>query len=179
MTDFGLSDEQYNELFKQANLYRREAKKCREGKAYLAGCILIGAAFEAILLAMAHCFKEDVFEWAKSTNRLSEKPLIKWSLNELIQAAKQLGWLPSVLSLQEEFDEKRAQIGDYAEAIRTYRNLVHPARYLADFHGKRVTKHYLVASFEIIDTATDYLTQRVMMYLHIASEELDHRQNQS
>jgi len=171
MTNIGLTEAQYEEVLRLARVYQREAEKCREGKAYLAGCILIGAAFEAALLSMAHCFEEDVYAW----KGVSAKPLMKWSLAELLNAAKQLGWLPSRLSPDEEFDSKRAQIGDYAEAVRQIRNFVHPARYVDDFQGKRVTKRYLETSFEIVETATDHLMYKVGEFLQAATEEVKRR----
>jgi len=58
--DIGLTNDQYEKILKVATLYKKQAEKCREGKAYLAGCILMGAAFEAILLATAHCFEYEM-----------------------------------------------------------------------------------------------------------------------
>lgn len=174
MTNIGLTGAQYKEVLRLARVYKREAEKCREGKAYLAGCILIGAAFEAALLSMAHCFAGDIYAW----KGVSAKPLMKWSLAELLNASRQLGRLPSRLSPDEGSDSERAQIGDYAEAVREIRNFVHPARYVVDFQGKRVTKRYLETSFEIVEIATDHLMYKVRGFLQAATEELKLRHAQ-
>jgi len=70
-------------------------------------------------------------------------------------------WLPSGLSRGDEWNEARAQIGDYGEVIRNIRNLVHPARYAIDFPRKRITGRYLESSFEILDVAIDYLQNKI------------------
>lgn len=101
------------------------------GKAYLAGCLMIGAALEASLLAFANCYPDEALSSTVAPNKGGTiKPLAEWSLAELLAVAKERGWLPSSLSLSEEWDEKKAHIGDWAEILRQIRNLIHPTRWV-------------------------------------------------
>jgi hypothetical protein len=84
--------------------------------------------------------------------------------------AKEQGWLPSGLSLSEQWDNEKAYIGDYAEALRQIRNLVHPVRYILDLPRKRITKRYLEASFEIFEVSTEYLMNKIGESLRTAFE---------
>ncbi len=59
MSDFALTEEQYNEVFRLSRAYYREAHRCRDGKAYLAGCVMMGAALEASLLAFVDCYIDE------------------------------------------------------------------------------------------------------------------------
>lgn len=79
--------------------------------------------------------------------------------------------MPSGLSLEDEWDDAKAQIGDYGEVIRQIRNLVHPARYASDFSRKRITERYLDSSFEILDIAQDYLMNKIGQSLRTALDE--------
>lgn len=98
------------------------------------------------------------------------KPLAEWSLAELLAVAKERGWLPSSLSLSEEWDEKKAHIGDWAEILRQIRNLIHPTRYMRDLPSKRITKRYLEALFEIFEVANEYLMNKIGESLRTAFE---------
>jgi hypothetical protein len=85
------------------------------------------------------------------------KPLLKWDLVELLRVAKAAGWLPAGLKMDEDWDSKKARVGDYAEVARQMRNLAHPARYLQDHSRRRVTKKYLQRQFEIVLACRDWL----------------------
>lgn len=171
MSNFELTEEQYKEVVRLSRIYYREAHKCKDGKAYLAGCIMIGAALEASLLAFANCYPDEALHSTVApTKRGSIKPLAEWSLAELLAVAKERGWLPSALSLNEQWATRRAHIGDYAEALRQIRNLVHPLRYMLDLPRKRITKRYLEASFEIFEVATEYLMSKTGESLRAALE---------
>jgi len=169
---FKLSEELYNEVLLLVGYYRREAEMCRDSKAFLAGCIMIGAAFEAMLLAFVNCYPEEASTSRNAPRRKgSVRPLLDWSLADLLAVAKERMWLPSGLSRGDEWNEARAQIGDYGEVIRDIRNLVHPARYAIDFPRKRITGRYLEASFKILDVAIDYLQNKIEGSLREAIEQ--------
>lgn len=171
LTDFELSEELYNEVLRLARYYYREAKKCRNSGAFLAGCIMIGAAFEAFLIAFVNCYpNEAIASEVAPRQRKVPKPLLDWSLADLLAVAKERNWLPSRLSPDDEWDEARAEIGDYAEVIRHIRNLVHPARYALDLPRKRITKRYLESVFEILNVANDYLLNKIEDSLREALE---------
>jgi hypothetical protein len=120
------------------------------------------AAFEALLLAFVNCYPDEASaSQAAPRRRGALRPLLDWSLADLLAVAKERNWLPSRLSSDDEWDEARAQIGDYGEVIREIRNLVHLARYAVDFPRKRITKRYLESAFEIFDVANDYLLNKI------------------
>jgi hypothetical protein len=172
MADFELTDEQYDDLFRVIQLYNREARRCRAGGAPLAGCVMIGAAVEATLLAMANCYSDEVLaSEVKPTRKGAPKPLIDWSLAQLLRVAKDLNWLPSQLALEEEFDGDRAEIGDYVEILRMVRNLVHPARHIVDLPRGAITKRYLSLAFDVLDAAEDFLSEKVYGSLRTVLDE--------
>jgi hypothetical protein len=158
-----MEDAQFDELLRLSRTYHREALRCEKAKAHLAGCVLLGACLEASLVAMVHCFSDEV---AASTSapriKGALKPLLDWNLGELLRVAKQLAWLPANLDLHEEWNRKRAQIGDYAEAMRQLRNLLHPARYLTDYPRKRVTQRHLTLSFEVMEIAAAHIHNKLV-----------------
>jgi hypothetical protein len=172
MSDFELDEEQHNEVVRLSRVYYREAQKCKNSKAYLAGCVMMGAALEASLLAFVNCYTDEALRSPVApTKKGKTKPLVKWSLAELLAVVKERGWLPFGLSLNEQWAARKAHIGDYAEALRQTRNLVHPIRYALDLPRKRVTKRYLERSFEIFEVATDYLLNKIGESLRAALEE--------
>jgi hypothetical protein len=171
MSKFELTEEQYDEVLRLSRAYYREARKCMDSKAYLAGCIMMGAALEASLLAFANCYSSEALRSSNApTKRGNIKPLAEWRLQELLAVAKDQGWLQSSLSLDEEWNGKKAQIGDWAEVLRQIRNLIHPVRHMLDFSRKRITKKYLETAFEIFEVATDYLLNKIYGSLRIAFE---------
>lgn len=132
----------------------------------------IGAALEASLLAFANCYPEETLSSeVKPVRRGSPKPLIDWGLSELLAVAKDKGWLPAKLSLDENFEEERAQIGDYAEVVRQIRNLVHPARHIQNLAGESLSLDHLALCFEVLQAATDWLLDRIGMDLRDALEK--------
>jgi len=72
-----LSDEKSDLLRKIMVRYFREAEKCRSVRAYYAACIMIGGAFEAVLLQMCDVFEDEV---AEAVLRLPEKQRPKGSI---------------------------------------------------------------------------------------------------
>lgn len=169
MSKFELTQEQHNEVFRLLEAYYREARRCMNSKAYLAGCIMMGAALEAALLAFANCYPDEALSSKSApTEKGSVKPLADWSLAELLAVAKEQGWLPSSLSPYEEWNGKKAQIGDWAEVLRQMRNLIHPVRHMLDLPSKRITQQYLKTTFEIFEAATDHLLKMIDRSLRIA-----------
>jgi len=176
MKDFVLSTEQEKEILPLAAQYKREAKKCLSAKAYLSGCVLMEAAMEAILLSTANCFPE-IITSARCTPKKDGKikHLDRWTFIDLLTVARELNWLPPGLSPKDEWSSVHAKIGDYVEVVRQIRNLIHPIRYVNDFSGKRVTRKYLKACFEIVDIAIEYLYSVVNSSLKIMLREKERR----
>jgi hypothetical protein len=172
MSDIELDDETYDEIIRLSGLYYRQAERCRESRAFLAGCVMVGAALEAMLLGFMDCYSDEAALSAEAPRRHGRtKPISDWSLAELLAVARERGWLPSGLSPDEDWDDAKADIGDYGEVVRQMRNLVHPARYAEDFPRKRITQRYLESVFEILDAASDHLLAKLGHSLRAAFEE--------
>lgn len=161
-----LEDSQFDELLRLSRLYYREAQKCEAGKAHLAGCVMLGAALEAALLATVHCFADEAaHSTVLPTAKSKVKPLLQWRLAEALRVAKDLKWFPSGLRLDEDWNSRRAHVGDYSEVLRHLRNLIHPARYLADHARRRVTGKHLALSFEVLEVAWQHIFKKLSISL--------------
>jgi hypothetical protein len=153
-----LDNGQAKELWRLSGFYWREALKCEQANAYLAGCAMIGSALEVLLMLMVDCHPEE----AEATGKLPKekgktKPLHDWILGDLLAVAKAANWLPTQRDLRDTSNRKRPKIGDYAELVRAVRNLIHPSRYLTDHYRCRVTKRYLARQFDIAMLCRDWL----------------------
>lgn len=159
---FDLTEEQFNELIKLGNMYRREASKCQDAKAYVAGCACTGAALEAMLMAVAHLYGEEIEAAGHAAKHKGEfKPLLRWTLRDLLNTASAMDWLPRGLTDNSPWNSRKAKIGDYVEALRQTRNLIHPARYLEDHSPHRVTRRYQEQYREVLDAAVQHLGTKV------------------
>lgn len=166
MTFTGLTDDQVRELGRLSRLYYREAQRCEEGRAYLAGSIVLGSAFEALLMLMVDAHPDEAIQTGKVPTRNKQpRPLIEWDLSQLIAIAKEAGWLPYRLKAGHPWDGRKAKIGDYAEVTRMIRNLVHPGNYAREHSPSRVTAKYLSRQFEIVDLCRDWLAAHATMKL--------------
>lgn len=153
-----LTDEEHKELWRLQRFYWKEAIRCEGAKAYLAGCVMLGSALETILILMIDVHSEEAEKTGKVPNsRGRPKSLLDWNLVELLRVAKAAGWLPTALDLNDDWNWRKAKVGDYAEVVRRMRNLAHPARYLNDHRGRRVTSKYLQRQFEVVLACRDWL----------------------
>jgi hypothetical protein len=156
-----LSDEQERELYRLSPLYWREALRCEETKAYLAGSVMLGSALETLLILMVNCYSEEAERTdCVPTRKGVARPLMDWGLADLLKVAKAANWLPSGLKLGDDWDGRKAKVGDYAEVVRMVRNLVHPARYVEDHYRSRVTAKYLKRQFDVVLLCRDWLVER-------------------
>jgi hypothetical protein len=156
-----VTDQEERELHRLSRFYWKEAMRCEEAKAYLAGCVMLGSALETLLILMVNCYAEQAESTGQAPKRGGRvKPLLDWKLAELLRVAKAANWLPAGLDLADDWDHKKARIGDYAEVVRMLRNLAHPARYQADHAGKRVTQKYLKQQFDVVLLCRDWLADR-------------------
>jgi hypothetical protein len=156
-----LTDEEERGLYRLSHFYWRQALRCEEAKAYLAGSVMLGSALEAMLMLMVNIYPDE----AEATGALPHRkgkilPLIDWDLGQLIKAAKAAGWLPSGLDLDAKWSTRKAKVGDYAEVCRMVRNLAHPGSYLKHHSPSRVTAKYLQRQFEIVELCRDWLAER-------------------
>jgi hypothetical protein len=169
-----LTEDEERELWRLQRYYWKEALRCEQTKAYLAGCVMLGSALETVLILMISLYHDEAHRTGKAPhNKGKPKPLLKWDLIDLIAVAKAAGWLPAGLKLGDDWDWKQARVGDFAEVVRMVRNLAHPARYLKDHPRGRVTKKYLQRQFEIVLACRDWLAAHNNRELlkHIKEEE--------
>ena len=85
MSDFALTEDQYNEVLHLSKACHREVNRYRDSKAYLAGCVMVGAALEDTLLVFANCYPDEA---TRSTHAPAKKGTIKslaqWPLAEIL-----------------------------------------------------------------------------------------------
>jgi hypothetical protein len=177
-----LTDEEDKELHRINTFYWKEALRCEEAKAYLAGCVMLGSALETLLTLMVNCYPDEAeHAWQAQTKRGKPKPLLKWTLADLVAVAKSANWLPAGLALTDDWDSRKARVGDHAEVVKMLRNLAHPARYAADHYRKRVTRKYLRRQFEFVLHCRDWLAERNNKSLleHIKAEDIKSPSSQS
>jgi hypothetical protein len=142
-----------------------------DAKAYLAGCVMIGAALEADLVTMCHCYSDEIRgELVPKDRNGKPKHLLKWTFFQLLRVARECGWLPTRLKLDEDWDQRRAHIGDYAVVLKDMRNLVHASCYLTDFPKSRLTKRRMEMCFEVLEVASNHLQAKLHASLKEAIE---------
>ncbi len=146
-----LDGSQAKELFDIETRYYCEAHKCHDAQAYLAGCVMLGSALEANLMAMVSFYPNEVDAWYKQRypQPKSAKRLLDWNLGMLLEVANGLGWLP--VGETQGVDPKDWRIGNHAQVIRILRNSIHPGRCLKDFTGHRPAADDLTAAFNVLD----------------------------
>lgn len=143
-----LTNAEFKELQRLSRMYRREAERCRSAKAHLAGSVMLGAWVETVLLIYSDKCRDEIGA-AGLVPKIGTKgkALLKWTLAELLRNAQVLDWLPSGRETDGSLTLRNAKVGDYAEIIRTIRNLLHPGRYVSDHRQKRVNRSDLEFAF--------------------------------
>ena len=84
-------------LSRLALFYDREAKKCVKGRAYLAACVMQGAALEASLHAMCFLYPEQIKKttvYQRKRFRRKRSKALDFKYYELINIADELSWFP-------------------------------------------------------------------------------------
>lgn len=163
MRPLKLSTVQEAELLRLQQFYHNEVGRCRRVKAYLAACIMAGSELEASLILMVNIYQKEARATGVAPRREANiKPLLEWKLVELLRVAKAARWLPSQLQYGvDDWDDERAQAGDYAEVVREMRNFVHPSAYMEDHFKKRVTRQHLNWILNAVDAANSWLLARI------------------
>jgi hypothetical protein len=150
------SDEKFQALTKIIEHYHREAEKCASARAYYAACIMIGAAFEAMLLQVLSLFEDEVVEAVRSLPRKPRGPIDRWNLDELIKVAVILGWRPP----RRGPDLVEPGIGELADLLRRLRNLSHAGRHLRELDEAPLKVGVYRAAYAIFDSARDWLQMK-------------------
>lgn len=161
--------EEEAELHRLYRMYRIESRKCLRSGAYLAACIMSGAALEVMLMLATSAFSDEATATGKLPKKKGKvpKPLLDWNLAELLTVAKAAGWLPSALQLTERWNRRKAKIGDYAEVARMLRNLVHPEKYIGDNFKRNVTKNYTFFCNNIIELIIEIMITKICKSIDI------------
>ncbi len=72
-------DDEENEFYRLSRFYWKEAVRCEEAKAYLAGCVMLGSALETLLILMVNCYSEQAAATGQLPKRNGKgKPLLDW-----------------------------------------------------------------------------------------------------
>lgn len=145
-----LEESEFKKILRLREFYYCEARICQDAQAYIAGCVMLGAALEANLVAMVAIFQNDVATCKSLPHGKRRQPLLQWGLGKLLRVANELGWLPAY-PIDGTPDPKDWSIGAHAQVVRILRNLVHPGRYLNDFPNYQITADELTASFKVLD----------------------------
>lgn len=159
--------DRFESLLKLIKRYEQEAKTSAGAGAYLAGCVMLGSALEAGLLAMVECFRDEV----KQTNSAPRdkhgklKPSSRWKLSELLDVARELDWLPAKLSANANITLEEAlskgEIGDFVEVVREIRNLVHPTKYVREYPDTTIKKEHFKDCYNIVRITFDHLFEHL------------------
>jgi hypothetical protein len=150
------SDEKFHELTKIVERYHGEAEKCASARAYYAACIMIGAAFEAMLLQALSLFEDEVVEAVRNLPRRPRGPIDRWNLDELIKVAIILGWRPP----RRGPDLAEPGIGELADLLRRLRNLSHAGRHLRELDEAPLKVGDYRAAYAIFESAGDWLQMK-------------------
>ena len=84
-----LTDEEEREFGRLYRFYWKEAVRCEEAKAYLAGCVMLSSALEALLMLMVNVYDEEGTATGKVPTKSGKpKPLLNWDLGELLRVQR-------------------------------------------------------------------------------------------
>jgi len=148
-------------LSKLALFYDREATKCARSKAYLAACVMQGAALEASLHAMCFLYPQKVKKttvYQKKRFRTKRNKALEFKFYELINIADELVWFPPKKITW----GKRTTLAGFAHELRKLRNYVHPGVWAPELPSTmKFTKGVYSVAYEIFDVANSWLLHRV------------------
>jgi hypothetical protein len=144
-----------------ARFYDREASKCIKGRAYLAACVMQGAALEANLQAMCFLYPEHVKKttvYQKKRFRTKRNKALEFKYYELINIAAELAWFPPKKIRW----GKRTTLAGFVHELRKLRNYVHPGVWAPEHpETMKFTKGVYGVVYEIFEVANSWLLHRV------------------
>jgi hypothetical protein len=151
-------------LSKLAIFYDREARKCVRGRAYLAGCVMQGAAQEALLHSMCFLFPDDVKKTTvyhkkeKRGFRRKRNKALEFNYTQLINIADELSWLPPRRITW----GKRTTLAGFAHEVRKLRNYVHAGVWAREHpNTMKFTKAVYDVVYEIYEVTNSWLLHSV------------------
>lgn len=151
-------------LIAAARLYHKEAGKCLRGQAYLAACVMQGAALEALLQAACFLYpqavkKTNVYQRKKKRGFQRKKNrALDFKYVELINIAAELSWFPPNKMV---VWGRRTNVAGFVHELRNLRNYVHPGVLAPKQKPLRFTKGVFNVVFEIFEVAHSWLLHRV------------------
>jgi len=163
-------NDRFDALLQIVDVYKSQADRCEKSRAYLSGCVVLGAALEAGLLATAMCYPSQVRR-AVIYRRLKGKPLEEWGLFDLLGLARELKWVPSKLpigmgarasGLTPDKALKNKDVAYFADVVREMRNVIHPGRYWRQWRGIRIKKQHFDFCYEIAEIVYEHLYQKLV-----------------
>ncbi len=144
--------------------YEDQASRATEAQAYLAGCVMWGAAAEARLLL--RCLQNLDAALAARDELGRNKPRrndpTQWTLEQLVMVVTKAGWL-GVLEDHDFIFYVEGLIGQ----LRSVRNLIHPGRSIVE------RPHLMVDAAMCNDARTAYFALRLAVQKRLAGEEVD------
>lgn len=171
----GVTPEEFSRIVALAVAKLEEAERCAQAESFEAACAMVAAAIEAALLAHICIFHAEVREarlwrkrWNRKTNAEEEKHVLDWALEDLIQVAVKMGWLPVAVGLRasDPVEKLAGEVGDAVRFIQEVRNLVvHPGKYIRGEHWPAIGRDEYQVVYGIARAVIDHL--------HEAVEELD------
>jgi|ERR1039457_4696633 hypothetical protein len=162
-------------LVKLAVLYDRKATNCIRGKAYLAACVMQGAALEAALHAMCFLYPHQIKKtvvYQKKRFRTKRNKALEFIFYELINIADELAWFPP----KRITFGKRTTLAGLAHELRKFRNYVHPGVWAPERPDTmKFTRKVYGVAYEIFDVANSWLLHCVNQSLSGALARIEKR----
>jgi len=158
-------------LAKMSLFYHREAKRCAANRAYLAACILTGAALEAILLSM--CYIEDravrqTLIHKRKKFKAKRNRFLEFNLFQLIGVAAELEWIPAK---EIQLKGRKTTLQELLHWARLTRNMLHPAVWTKEGGPQRVHKSTYDSVCEVFDVTREWMVHGVLASL---ARKMDH-----
>lgn len=129
-----ITEDRYGKLINLAVERVDDAGRCAAAGCYPAACVMAGAGTEAAIMAHVCVCAAEVR--AAGMWRESRAAPFDWSLEQLIQIAVAMGWLPATrvrITADRAIDKLTGEIGDAVRFVQYARNLVvHPGKYVLD-----------------------------------------------
>lgn len=154
-----LGEDDFNMLQKLIGDLLMEADKCASVQAYLAACVLLGSALEAMLLAMVSLFPEEVGKVISGAEfkNLGRNPK-SWNLHDLLIVSFKTGWIP----FKDTKDPDQGELGDWLlNYVKELRNLIHPGKKIRDYKGIYLTKEHFESARIFIDLTIKHLLSKI------------------
>lgn len=151
--------------------YHDQAVRSEKCRAYLAGCVFLGAAIEGGLLATSKCYPSQVRQSLKyRSKRKKDRNLDKWGFLDLLELGRELRWIPSRIPMGKiarasgitvKSALANGDLGYFADVVREIRNLVHPGVYVRKMRNVKIAKSYYRFCYDVEDIVFGYLYRKL------------------